>query len=211
MRAPIDFATPDAPAGKAALRHQFESQRQARPQDARVTDDASRQQRVLALLNDTFDDHTGVTVAIYLSQPPEPETTVLARLLHETGWHVIVPSHGLGTKPWGEPAWTWYGEPIDARPGIPVAPDWLLQAELDAANVIIMPGLAGTRDGVRLGRGGGWYDKALLAAYEGTPRWLLLNDDEVVDALPAEPHDARVDLIITPSGVITCGTQPITR
>jgi len=204
--APIDISTSDAPTLKAALRQQYASQRLARPEDTRTQDDAARQERVLALLNDTFASHTGVTVSIYLSQPPEPSTTALAKILHETGWHVIVPSPGRDISPWGEPAWTWYDEPTQPRPpGIPVAPDWLLQAELAAADVIIMPGLAGTRDGTRLGRGGGWYDKALMSAWDGTPRWLLLNDDEVVDELPAEPHDVTVDLIITPSGVIVCG------
>ena len=144
------------------------------------------------MLSSTLSRSTGATVCVYLSQPPEPETTGLAKLLHDTGWHVIVPSQGLKSTP-GEPAWTWYDP----------STQWL-PAELAAADVIMMPGLAGTRDGNRLGRGGGWYDKALLSARDDAPRWLLLNDEEVVDDLPIEPHDAKVDVIITPSDIIPC-------
>jgi len=190
----IDTGPSDAAAAKAALRQQLGGRRASRPDAVRARDDDRRQQRLLALLTDRYPHHTGVTVAVYLSRPPEPATVALAQILHDTGWHVIVPSPGAAR--WTDPAWSWYGEP-------------LLPAELGAADVIIMPGLAGTRDGARLGRGGGWYDRALPDAQDGAPRWLLLNDDEVVDELPTEPHDARVDLIVTPSDIIECGSSLI--
>ncbi|MDR0990965.1 MAG: hypothetical protein LBL92_06370 [Propionibacteriaceae bacterium] len=77
------------------------------------------------------------------------------------------------------------------------------QALAEAA-VILLPGWGGTRRGDRLGTGGGWYDRALTWAPTSTPRWLLLNADEVVERLPAEPWDQLVDAIITESGWIDC-------
>ena len=153
--------------------------------------------------------HTGLTVAIYLSRPPEPDSTNLAAALYRSGWHVIVPSPGRARKPWSQPAWSWYGEPPQIGPrGVPVAPSWSLPAELAVADVIILPGLAGAADGTRLGYGGGWYDRALPDASPDAPRWLLLNDDEFVDSLPVEPHDERVDVIVTPSGAHRCAATP---
>ena len=84
--------------------------------------------------------------------------------------------------------------------GIPV-PDDVAPADLDAASVIVMPGLAGALDGSRLGYGGGWYDRALAGASAGAQRWLLLNDSELLDDIPHDAHDQPVDVIVTPSGV----------
>jgi 5-formyltetrahydrofolate cyclo-ligase len=56
------------------------------------------------------------------------------------------------------------------------------------------------RDGVRLGRGGGYYDRALRHVRPGAALVAALFDDELVEALPAEPHDRRVTAVVTPSG-----------
>ena len=62
------------------------------------------------------------------------------------------------------------------------------------------------RDGSRLGRGAGYYDRALAnvpAHSTGGPiRICLVFDDEVDESVPSEPHDALIDLIVTPSQVI---------
>ncbi len=54
-----------------------------------------------------------------------------------------------------------------------------------------MPGLAVGHDGLRLGRGGGSYDRALARVPVGTFTCVLLHDDEVGVDVPAEPHDRR--------------------
>jgi 5-formyltetrahydrofolate cyclo-ligase len=63
-----------------------------------------------------------------------------------------------------------------------------------------MPALSVDRAGVRLGRGGGYYDRALLHARPDAVLVALVFDDEFVDELPAEPHDRRVTAVVTPSG-----------
>ena len=60
----------------------------------------------------------------------------------------------------------------------------------------IVPGLAFTRDGRRLGYGGGWYDR-LLASAEPTARAVgVAYAFQVVDDLPSEPHDVRLTDVV---------------
>jgi 5-formyltetrahydrofolate cyclo-ligase len=56
------------------------------------------------------------------------------------------------------------------------------------------------RDGIRLGRGGGFYDRALTHVRPDAVLVAVVFDDELVDELPAEPHDQRVTVVVTPSG-----------
>lgn len=83
-------------------------------------------------------------------------------------------------------------EPVGPRLGV----DAIRQADL-----VFVPALAVDRTGVRLGRGGGSYDRALARVAPTTPVIALLYDDEVHDTLPVEPHDQRVSGVITPSGL----------
>ena len=76
------------------------------------------------------------------------------------------------------------------------------------AGVVFCPGVAGTLRGERLGRGGGSYDRALARTDPAASRCLLLYDDEVLDAVPVEPHDALVDYLCTPSGLHRGVTRP---
>ncbi len=61
----------------------------------------------------------------------------------------------------------------------------------------IIPGLAFTKDGKRLGYGGGWYDRLLSSARGDSLKIGVAHDFQIVDDLPSEPHDIRLDQIIT--------------
>jgi 5-formyltetrahydrofolate cyclo-ligase len=67
-------------------------------------------------------------------------------------------------------------------------------AEID---VILVPGLAFTRDGQRLGRGGGFYDRLLVQLPAHTLKLGVCFDFQIVERLPSEPHDQRVDAVVT--------------
>lgn len=71
---------------------------------------------------------------------------------------------------------------------------------LGQADVVVVPALAVGRDGTRLGRGGGYYDRALAHAAPTAVVVALLFDDEFLDEVPAEPHDRPVHAVVTPSG-----------
>jgi 5-formyltetrahydrofolate cyclo-ligase len=98
----------------------------------------------------------------------------------------------------------------------PVGPRLGVDAVVDA-DLVIVPALAVDATGLRLGRGGGSYDRVLDrlarpspaipdergALVAGPMTVALLFDGELVESVPAEPHDGRVHAVITPSGGLT--------
>ncbi len=69
-----------------------------------------------------------------------------------------------------------------------------------AVDAVLVPALAVARDGTRLGRGGGSYDRALARVRAGIPAAALLFEYEVVDELPSDEWDIAVTAVVTPSG-----------
>lgn len=67
---------------------------------------------------------------------------------------------------------------------------------------IVVPGLAFTKTGHRLGRGGGFYDRYLASLPASTARIGVCFALQIVDALPMEPHDQRMNAIVTEEGLI---------
>lgn len=68
------------------------------------------------------------------------------------------------------------------------------------AQLVVVPAVAVDRHGLRLGRGGGSYDRTLARLPTGTWTVALLHDGELLDRLPAEPHDRPVRAVVTPTG-----------
>ena len=65
---------------------------------------------------------------------------------------------------------------------------------------MIVPGLAFTRRGDRLGQGGGWYDRVLAGVRDDCVTIGVAFAPQLVDELPVEPHDRPVDLVVTEHG-----------
>jgi 5-formyltetrahydrofolate cyclo-ligase len=103
----------------------------------------------------------------------------------------------------------WAAYPGTTRPGRhgllePTGPRLGVGA-LCAAGIVFVPALAVDRRGMRMGRGGGSYDRALarLPLVSGPLVVALLHDGELIDHVPAEPHDRPVHAAITPGGGLT--------
>ena len=67
-------------------------------------------------------------------------------------------------------------------------------------DVIVVPGLGFTPDGVRLGRGGGWYDRFLARRRTGCLAIGVCFGEQIRHDLPTEPHDELVDVVVTDTG-----------
>lgn len=72
-------------------------------------------------------------------------------------------------------------------------------ADVSEIEMIVVPGVAYDRKGNRVGRGKGYYDR--LLATSRAVKVGLAYDFQMVDEIDAEPHDVRVDVVITERGV----------
>jgi 5-formyltetrahydrofolate cyclo-ligase len=125
-------------------------------------------------------------VAAYEPMRTEPGSTRLLSSLVTLGVRVLVPvllpDRDLDWREWRSD-----------KPPLGVM-------EVAAADSVLVPALAVDRSGVRLGRGGGSYDRALHRVAPGVARAALLFDGELVDHLPADDWDERVTSVVMPSG-----------
>jgi 5-formyltetrahydrofolate cyclo-ligase len=142
------------------------------------------------------------TVAAYVSVGGEPGTGPLLDGLRAAGKRVILPVLLADN----DLDWAVYGSPADlvsAGRGLLEPSGELLGPDAIAtAAVVLVPGLAASHAGARLGRGGGSDDRALGRVPVGTVTFVLLYDKEVGVDVPDEPHDRPVGFAATPSGVV---------
>ncbi|HZI45960.1 MAG TPA: 5-formyltetrahydrofolate cyclo-ligase [Ilumatobacter sp.] len=64
-------------------------------------------------------------------------------------------------------------------------------------DVVIVPGTAFTRDGHRLGQGGGWYDRFLRTVRPDCVTIGVAFRPQIVEELPVEPHDIRIAIVVS--------------
>lgn len=149
---------------------------------------------------------TPSTIAAYMPRRGEPGGSLLLNALHTQAPTILLPISGDD----GQLEWSTYKGDMELRPGKLSIPeptgDRLPTAALLDCDVIFVPALACTPGGVRLGKGGGYYDRALAELDEvsggNVPATaVLLYNGEIRDDLPVEAHDRPVDIIITPTGI----------
>ena len=178
---------------KLALRDQLVTARGRLP----LAEIAARAHAVAEHLTAAPEVRRAATVAAYVSVGREPGTGVLLDELAAAGKRVILPL----LQPDNDLDWAAYAgsdDLVSARrgllepTGLPLGPD-----AIATADVVVVPGLAVDHTGLRLGRGGGSYDRALGRVPVGTFTCVVLNDEEVLDAVPAAPHDRRVTAAVT--------------
>lgn len=164
----------------------------------------------LALLDSLPAAHA---VCAFISMAAEPATGCLLQLLTDSGRKVYVPV----CEPDFQLTWTpWYPEVPLARSAMcpvmePVGPRFGFD-QLETVQAILVPALAVDLAGVRLGQGGGYYDR-FLPTTATIPVAAVVYEHEIypVGQLPHNVLDAPVDYAITPTGyqVLGSGTPTI--
>ena len=183
---------------KAELRREMKSRRKALAADAKPAADAVICEKLKARvgIGETVDPFGyGSPLAVYLASPDEINIDPFIEYMLRTGVEVVAPRwngetyelaklKGLDDKnlrrgPMG------IREPIDVD-----------VVEPKSVYAWIIPGLAFTRGGGRLGYGGGWYDRLLASAPKGAVKIGVAYSFQIVNDLPAEPHDIPLTDVI---------------
>lgn len=180
---------------KRDLRIHHSAARHARSaEDRKIQDDAVR-----ANLRAVIHEWRPTTVAAYVPMIGEPGGPDLVASLSAQVKRILLPVllddfdlDWAVYEGYLAPASRGLVEPDGPRLGV---------SALATADLVIVPGLAASADGVRLGRGGGSYDRALARVRPITPVLMLLYDGEMVSSLPVDPHDQPVSGVITPKGL----------
>jgi 5-formyltetrahydrofolate cyclo-ligase len=134
-------------------------------------------------------------VAVFAARPGEVDLLPLLDMMPEREWYFPLVHEGRRLSfhrvcHGGEfVTGSW-----DIREPGPACPE-LHAGELD---LIVLPGAAFTRDGRRLGYGGGFYDTLLAGPARGVPLVGVCFPCQLLDDLPVEPHDKKVDMVVIP-------------
>lgn len=141
------------------------------------------------------------TVCGYLPFGAEPGSLRLVTELAGTGTRVLLPVIPANRGPL---EWAAYHDENSLVSGplpglLEPSGERLPPTEIAKAELVLVPALAVDTDGVRLGRGAGYYDRTLPLAAPGARLVAVVRDEEVVPRLPAEPHDVRMTGVMTPS------------
>ena len=186
-------------AEKAAWRRRIRAARRARDPEVRARHAALLTEAALGLAS-----RIDGPVCAHLPIGVEPWSPAGVEALRSAGHEVLLP---VVADREGPLDWARYEGPDALLPGLlglrepagtRLGPDAVRRAGL-----VLLPALAADRSGVRLGQGGGFYDRTLPRVDASVPLVVVLDEGELVDALPAEPHDRRVTAALLPETGVT--------
>lgn len=141
----------------------------------------------------------------YIPFGDEPDIRRILTVALEDGKKVAVPKTFTDRKVMAPYLFTGWEDLIPGVYGIlEPDPDQAKMAESSKIDLIVMPGVAFDQQGGRLGYGGGYYDRFLAGLSELPLMIAPCFSEQVLDQIPMEKHDFRVDSLVTDQGWITC-------
>jgi 5-formyltetrahydrofolate cyclo-ligase len=142
------------------------------------------------------------SIAAYLSTNDEPDTREFLHWACDQGIRVLLPiSREDGLLDWA----TYDGKDEDEDVfGMPTPTTEVLgPIAINSVDLIIVPAATVDRTGMRMGWGRGYFDKTLGSMERCPPVYAVIFDSELVDTVPSEVHDQRVNGVVTPGGITT--------
>jgi 5-formyltetrahydrofolate cyclo-ligase len=160
-------------------------------------------EKLLANMKHLVDQHAAGRIACYLAGQDEPPTRAFVDWATGEGISVLVPS----AREDGLMDWVVYetgNELTQDHLGIDIPENTTFgPIVLSQVDLIFVPAASVAADGVRLGWGRGYFDRALGALQNEAPTFAVVYDHEVVDDLPREVHDQPVKGAVTPERIMS--------
>lgn len=180
---------------KRALRAELRGRRRTMTTSELHNATESITQNLIDLATD-FDAHY---VAAYLPAQDEPNIRPFLLWAQEHDIRVLLPvSRDDGLLDWAVSSDA-EQEGIDGMPE-PVG-ELLGPIAINDVDLIIIPAAAVDRTGMRMGWGRGYFDRTLGSMEKCPPVFAVIFDNELVDSVPTELHDKRVNGVVAPGGI----------
>ena len=193
---------------KKSLRELFLTKRESITEENKKIKESAIRKRLFSL--EYFKD--AKTVLFYASFRSEPDTIKAIKNTLKLNKRVALPVVDTEDKQLKlyevhdiselSPGYMGIPEPVTAR---------ALKMSLNEIDIEIIPGIGFDLKGNRLGYGAGYYDKLLshkskrLSKTKGRITTIALAfEEQIAEKIPSEPHDIRVDLIVTEKRLIRC-------
>lgn len=142
----------------------------------------------------------------FVSLPSEPDILPFLRALAGDGREVFLPRWNAGSQTYEPARMPADGNLVTGPFGVPEPPATAPAVSHEPLDLILVPGLAFDADGRRLGRGRGFYDR-ILAESGPARRWGVAFDLQIVEVVPCEMHDVKLDRIATPAFWLSNGNR----
>jgi 5-formyltetrahydrofolate cyclo-ligase len=185
---------------KARIRRRINEMRKALPEAENTAASVNAGLKLAA----TREFAAAGSVCIYLNLPWEIGTGQIVRESVVREKRLCIPAFDASRNRYGVAEYCEETEMFAGRMKVrePVSPVWVEPAEID---LFVVPGVAFGTGGERIGHGSGHYDRILAAAAEGEPTKIGLGFDfQVMEKIPQESWDQRLDLIVTDKRVVRC-------
>lgn len=185
---------------KKTLRKELLDRRDAIPPEVRRVKDRRISGKILSL-----SEVTGAAVLFFFASfRSEVDTFHMMRTLLGEGKRVLVPRVERESRSLSLYEVSDVDELVPGFMGIPEPPvtSGAPAEDINNVNVVMIPGAGFDPAGNRIGYGGGYYDRLLANMERKVPIIAPAYEEQIVESVPAEPHDVMVSIIVTDRRVI---------
>ncbi len=185
---------------KTEVRKELLRKRDCIPPEVRKVKNRLIRERLLSL--DEFKNAT--IIFFFASFRTEVDTAELIKTSLSTGKRVVLPKVEKDSQELRLYEIRDFGELSPGYLGIPEPLVREGQMSINDVDLVIIPGAGFDISGSRIGYGGGYYDRLLAGLQKPVPVIAPAYEEQVVDLIPSEPHDIKVQIIATDSRLIRC-------
>jgi 5-formyltetrahydrofolate cyclo-ligase len=188
---------------KAEVRNELLRKRDRIPPEVRKVKNRLIRERLLSLA----EFKNASVIFFFASFRTEVDTTELIKTSLSDGKRVVLPKVKKDTQELLLYEITDFGQLSPGYMNIPEPLVQDVQMSINDVELVIIPGAGFDILGNRIGYGGGYYDRLLAGLQKPVPVIAPAYEEQVVDVIPSEPHDIKVQIIATDSRLIRCGPQ----